>query len=79
MKSQKVSRKYLVAGGDRMTPAQAARHFKNRETKIKADIRELPLSEKFRLVADALDAGEEGVALALGVGRLAMAELERFA
>lgn len=69
----KPSRDYLT-----MTRAEAVREFGERQVKLRDKVVALPLPEKFRLVAEFLDAGPATVplAIALSVARLALAELE---
>ena len=54
-------------------------HFSNRALKVKEEIRALPVAEKFRLVADFIDAGPMHVSreLTVSLSRLAVAELEK--
>jgi hypothetical protein len=60
-----------------MSREEAQRHFANRELDLKNRISALSTAEKFRLVADFLDAGDKvAPALPLNVARLALAELE---
>lgn len=61
--------------------AEAVRHFRNREVKLEEEIRSLPTAEKFRLVADFMDApaGSVPAKAALSIARVALAELEGLA
>lgn len=78
MKDTKVSREYLAAGGDNMTPEQARRHFDDRLAEIKKDILDLPLADRLRLLADFVEAGDRvQPSLTLSLARHCLAELER--
>jgi hypothetical protein len=62
-----------------MDRRMAERNLRVRLEKWKADVRALPLAEKFRTVADLLDRGPRMHDTALAVARLAVADLEELA
>lgn len=61
-----------------MPPDEALRRLNARLDAVKEDIRPLPLPEKFRLVADFIEAGEAvAPGLVTGLARHALSELEK--